>query len=137
LNDQAPGKYDQDLRFGSENPKAMFFLVKFLEDKGYDGPRHFDAHAYRTEDCEGVKDFARGCMRTYLILNEKAKRWNADHEIRALLEEIGERNGSSGSSRTRPAKTKAKQFDRSILAKRRLPYERLDQLTMEVLLGVR
>ena len=137
LNDQAPGKYDQDLRFGSENPKAMFFLVKFLEDKGYDGPRHFDAHAYRTEDCEGVKDFARGCMRTYLILKEKAKRWNADHEIRALLEEIGERNGSSGSSRTRPAKTKAKQFDRSILAKRRLPYERLDQLTMEVLLGVR
>ena len=137
LNDQAPGKYDQDLRFGSENPKAMFFLVKFLEDKGYDGPRHFDAHAYRTEDCEGVKDFARGCMRTYLILKEKAKRWNADHEIRALLEQIEERNGSSADTRPSPAEAKAGKFDRSILAMRRRPYELLDQLTMEVLLGVR
>ena len=60
LNDQVPGRYDQDLRFGSANPKAAFFLVKFLEDVGYEGSRHFDAHAYRTEDYEGVKDFARG-----------------------------------------------------------------------------
>ena len=55
LNDQAPGRYDQDFRFGSANVKAAFFLVKFLEDVGYDGPRHFDAHAYRTEDYDGVK----------------------------------------------------------------------------------
>jgi xylose isomerase len=138
LNDQAPGKYDQDLRFGSENPKAMFFLVKFLEDKGYDGPRHFDAHAYRTEDCEGVKDFARGCMRTYLILKEKARRWNADPEIRALLEGIGETNSSSGANtETGPQKREAKNFDRLGLARRRLRYERLDQITMEILLGVR
>ena len=53
LNDQMPGRYDQDLRFGSANPKTAFWLVKFLEDVGYDGPRHFDAHAYRTEDCAG------------------------------------------------------------------------------------
>ena len=52
--------------------------MKFLEDVDYNGSRHFDAHAYRTEDYEGVKDFARGCMRTYLILKEKAARWNAD-----------------------------------------------------------
>ena len=71
LNDQVPGRYDQDFRFGAANPKAAFFLVKFLEDVGYDGPRHFDAHAYRTEDYDGVKDFARGCMRTYLILKER------------------------------------------------------------------
>lgn len=137
LNDQAPGKYDQDLRFGSENPKAMFFLVKFLEDKGYDGPRHFDAHAYRTEDCEGVKDFARGCMRTYLILKEKGRRWNEDPEIRALLEEIGGRDRSRGNPETRRSAREAGKFDRTVLAKRRLPYERLDQLTMEILLGVR
>jgi xylose isomerase len=68
LNDQAFGRYDQDFRFGSVNLKSAFFLVKLLEDSGYDGSRHFDAHAYRTEDYEGVKDFARGCMRTYLIL---------------------------------------------------------------------
>ena len=61
--------------------------MKFLEDVGYDGPRHFDAHAYRTEDYDGVRDFARGCMRTYLILKERAQRWNADKEIQALLED--------------------------------------------------
>ena len=87
LNDQAPGRYDQDFRFGAANLKATFLLVKFLEDVGYDGPRHFDAHAYRTEDYDGVKDFARGCMRTYLILKERAARWNADAEIQALLAE--------------------------------------------------
>src|SRR5258708_19387588 len=63
LNDQVPGRYDQDLRFGSANPKAAFWLVKFLEDVGYDGSRHFDAHAYRTEDYAGMKEFAAGCMR--------------------------------------------------------------------------
>ena len=78
LNDQAFGRYDQDFRFGAVNLKTAFFLVKFLEDVGYNGSRHFDAHAYRTEDYEGVKDFARGCMRTYLILKEKAAQWNAD-----------------------------------------------------------
>src|SRR5690349_12632457 len=85
LNDQNPGRYDQDFRFASATPKAMFWLVKFLEDVGYSGSRHFDAHAYRTEDVQGVKEFARGCMRSYLILKEKAKRWNADSEIQALL----------------------------------------------------
>jgi xylose isomerase len=88
LNDQYPGRYDQDLRFGSRDIKAAFYLVKFLEDVKYDGSRHFDAHAYRTEDFEGVKDFARGCMRTYLILKEKAAQFNEDKEIQALLAEI-------------------------------------------------
>ena len=88
LNDQYPGRYDQDLRFGSRDLKAAFFLVKFLEDVKYDGSRHFDAHAYRTEDFEGVKDFARGCMRTYMILKDKAAQFNADPEIQAILEEI-------------------------------------------------
>jgi hypothetical protein len=73
LNDQAFGRYDQDFRFGAVNLKSAFFLVKLLEDYGYSGCRHFDAHAYRTEDYEGVKDFARGCMRTYLILKDKAR----------------------------------------------------------------
>ena len=94
LNDQYPGRYDQDLRFGSRDPKAAFFLVRFLEDVGYQGSRHFDAHAYRTEDYEGVKDFARGCMRTYLILKEKAAQFNSDKEIQALLAEINADDGS-------------------------------------------
>jgi len=136
LNDQAPGRYDQDFRFGSANVKAAFWLVKFLEDVGYPGPRHFDAHAYRTEDYEGVKDFARGCMRTYLILRERATRWNADAEIQALLSETGATELVSYTPRHRDLLL-GSSFDRVGLAKRGLAYERLDQLTMDVLLGVR
>ena len=73
LNDQAFGRYDQDFRFGANSLKQNFFLVKFLEDVGYQGSRHFDAHAYRTEDLEGVKAFARGCMRTYDLMKERAR----------------------------------------------------------------
>ncbi len=142
LNDQAFGRYDQDLRFGSHNIKSAFFLVKFLEDVGYEGSRHFDAHAYRTEDYEGVKEFARGCMRTYLILKEKAERWNADPEIQALLAEIHADDGSTDPFKGRytpekAAALKMAAFDRVALGQRGMAYERLDQLTIEILLGVR
>lgn len=140
LNDQVPGRYDQDLRFGSANPKAAFWLVKFLEDVGYDGPRHFDAHAYRTEDYEGVKEFARGCMRTYLILKEKAAQWNEDPEIEELLQEMVAANSSSSPnafSGDHAAALLARDFDRPALASKGLQYERLDQLTIDILLGVR
>ncbi len=139
LNDQAPGRYDQDLRFGSSNLKSAFWLVKFLEDVGYQGPRHFDAHAYRTEDYEGVKDFARGCMRTYLILKEKAALWNANEEIQSILREVSAE--SAGLPRTgRYSKQAAEAllgfaFDKDKMAKKRLPYERLDQLTVDILTG--
>jgi xylose isomerase len=142
LNDQAFGRYDQDFRFGAVNLKSAFFLVKLLEDNKYDSSRHFDAHAYRTEDYEGVKDFARGCMRTYLILKEKAAQWNADTEIQELVAEINADDGSMdqyfGKYSAEKADTlKAQAFDRSAIAGRGLKYERLDQLTVEVLLGVR
>ncbi len=142
LNDQVVGRYDQDLRFGSQNIKGAFFLVKFLEDVGYDGSRHFDAHAYRTEDSEGVKAFARGCMRNYLILKEKAQRFNADPEIQALLADLNAVDASvaayQGAYTTeRAASLKAASFDRTSLGARGYAYEQLDQLTIEVLLGVR
>ena len=141
LNDQVPGRYDQDLRFGSANPKTAFWLVKFLEDVGYEGPRQFDAHAYRTEDYEGVKEFARGCMRTYLILKERATQWNADPEIKALLAEMAETNGDAPSigsyQKENTATLLEHHFDRAALAAKGLGYERLDQLTMDILLGVR
>jgi xylose isomerase len=140
LNDQMPGRYDQDFRFGSANPKAAFWLVKFLEDVSYAGPRHFDAHAYRTEDYDGVRDFARGCMRTYLILKERAQRWNKDAEIQALVREAVPDGGlpalKTYSSQGRE-RLLAHEFSRPALAGKGLGYERLDQLTMEVLLGVR
>ncbi len=142
LNDQYPGRYDQDLRFGSRDIKAAFYLVKFLEDVGYQGSRHFDAHAYRTEDYEGVKDFARGCMRTYVILKEKAAQFNADPEIQALLAEINADDHAMtpflGEYTTEKADAlKLQLFDRPAVASRGLQYERLDQLTIDLLLGVR
>ncbi|HEV2127325.1 MAG TPA: TIM barrel protein, partial [Thermomicrobiales bacterium] len=144
LNDQQPSRYDQDFRFGSENPKRAFFLVKLLEDAGYDGPRHFDAHAYRTEDEEGVWAFARGCMRTYLILQEKVQRFNKDREVQALLAELSKQDKSydgpragEGYSADHGAQLKEQTFDVAVLAERGRRYEELDQLVMEVLLGVR
>jgi len=140
LNDQAFGRYDQDFRFGSHSIKQAFFLVKFLEDVGYAGSRHFDAHAYRTEDLDGVRAFARGCMRSYLVLKERARQWNADREIQALVAELteGEAGVASASfDRARAAMLKARPFDRAGLASRGRGYERLDQLTVECLLGMR
>ncbi len=140
LNDQKFGRFDQDLRFGSESIKALFFLVKLLEETGYDGPRHFDAHAYRSESPDGVWDFARGCMRTYLIFRDKARQFRADTEIQALLEEINTPSGDgppASYSTAAMQALRARQFDRAALASKRLPYERLDQLVVELLLGVR
>jgi len=142
LNDQNFARYDQDFRFGAHNIKPAFFLVKFLEEIGYNGPRHFDAHAYRSEDIEGVKDFARGCMRTYLILKEKAAQFNADLEIQALLAEINTEDATMTRlmgkySARKAAALKSHNFDREAIGKRGLKYERLDQLVFELLMGVR
>ena len=142
LNDQEFGRYDQDFRFGSANLKHAFFLVKLLEDIGYNGPRHFDAHAYRTSDYDDVKEFARGCMRTYMILKEKAARWNADPEIQELVAQITADDGAMAAylgpyTSERGAGLKDVDLDRRALAARGQPYEALDQLTIELLLGVR
>jgi xylose isomerase len=142
LNDQEFGRFDQDFRFGSANLKHAFFLVKLLEDYGYNGCRHFDAHAYRQSDFEDVKDFARGCMRTYQILVDKAKRWNSDSEIQALLKVINSQDAGLSKltkkfSAQNAKKLLAAPLDRVELAQARLPYEKLDQLTMEVIMGTR
>ena len=142
LNDQKPARFDQDLRFGAENQKAAFLLVKLLEDNGYSGPKHFDAHALRTEDEAGVWEFAKGCMRTYLILKEKVATFNADPEIKEVLqaykvEDAELENLSKTYSRDNASALKNRDFDRVELGKRGPGLEKLDQLTVEVLLGVR
>jgi xylose isomerase len=142
LNAQKPGRYDQDHRFGSEDPKQAFFLVKLLEDAKWDGMRHFDSHAYRTEDEAGVWDFARGSMRTYLILKEKAERFNADPEIRQLLADLRARGSNDDLApmifdAERARSLKAQSFDLTAIRSQGFAYERLDQLTIEILLGVR
>ncbi len=142
LNDQKMSRFDQDLRFGAENQKAAFFVVKLLEESAYGGPRHFDAHALRTEDEAGVWEFAKGCMRTYLILKEKVEVFNNDPEIKAALEayklsdaEIENLSKSYSSASAQSLKNRS--FDREALGRRGPGLERLDQLTVEVLLGVR
>lgn len=142
LNDQSFGRYDQDFRFGSVNLKSSFFLVKLLEDNNYRGNIHFDSHAYRTENYEGVKDFARGCMRTYTLLKDKVDEFNTDVEIQEILAEInsdtGEMNGFSGTYSREKVKTlREYKFERQEMGARGLQYERLDQLVIELLLGVR
>lgn len=141
LNDQKGPRFDQDLRFGSESIKNLFFLVRLLES-AYDGPRHFDAHSYRSENEEGVWAFAAGCMRNYLILKEKARQFDEDREVQELLAEIRGSNGEPVEpvdryTREQAKKVKELQFDRTELAGKPLPYERLDQLTVDILLGVR
>lgn len=140
LNDQVMGRFDQDLRFGADNLKTAFFTVMLL-DEHYDGPRHFDAHALRTEDEAGVWAFAAGCMRTYKMLAEKVRRFKADAEIKAALAEyrVDDPAGewppqfSSDDAATR----KAREFDLPALRRRGPGLERIDQLTVELLMGVR
>jgi xylose isomerase len=143
LNDQNFARYDQDFRFGAQNYKQSFFLVKLLEDVGYQGPRHFDAHAYRTEDSDGVKAFARGCMRSYLILKEKVACFHADPEIQSLLREFqaGDPDlaalAASPYSRAKADALKARPIDRETLGRKGYGYEHLDQLIFDLLMGVR
>jgi xylose isomerase len=122
--------------------KSNFFLVKLLEDSGYDGPRHFDAHAYRTEDEEGVWDFAYGCMRNVLILKEKVQQFNEDAEIQGMLKELtpgssGWDRVAAGYSSEAAAAISAQEFDVPRMAGRGYQYEKLDQLTVEIIMGVR
>ena len=135
LNAQRIGKFDQDFRFGSEGIRDAFYLVRLLEDAGWDGMRHFDAHPYRTDDAEGVWDFARGCMRTYLILKEKVERIRGDSEIQEalraakadrLVEPIGPLDA-----------VRSAVLNEDVLAAQGYGNERLDQLVTELLLGIR
>ena len=139
LNAQRIGKFDQDFRFGSEGIRDAFYVVKLLEDAGWDGMRHFDAHPYRTEDADGVWDFARGCMRTYLILAEKVRRFREDPEIQDALR-TAKVDGARASRPRLPAGSTTSsrgEVDEEALAAQGYGHERLDQLVTELLLGVR
>ena len=143
LNGQKPGRFDQDLRFGQEDYKQNFFLVKLLEDYGYDGPKHFDAHPLRTSDPDDVWEFAKGCMRTYLIFKDKAAQFNADPEIQAIVAQLHAPDAAldpllaAKFTSENAAALKAQVFDANALAEKPLPYEKLDQLVFDLLLGVR
>ncbi len=144
LNAQKVGRYDQDLRFGSEDLKGAFLLVRLLEGgRGYprwEGSRHFDAHAYRTEDAEGVWEFARGCMRTYKILAAKARAFDLDAEVREILIEVRNHSIEQILAKYSPENAKelrSLEIDAEAIGAVGRRHERLDQLLVEHLLGVR
>ena len=140
LNDQRIGRFDQDFRFGSEGLKDHFFLVRLLETSGYTGVKHFDAHAYRTEDVAGVWDFARGCIRNYLAFAEKAREFDSDPRVIAAMSYTGVSDlavSSVGPYSTGAADALlAEHFDVDTLAKRGYGIEALDQLVVDHILGI-
>jgi xylose isomerase len=141
LNAQRVGRYDQYFRFGAVGLKDAFFLVKLLEDSGYDGPRHFDAKALRSESVEGVWDFAAGCMRTYLGLKARAATWAGDAEIAAAEAEAKVAELSLDTvgpySSELADELMAEQHDLDALGARECRNERLDQLAVDLILGLR
>jgi xylose isomerase len=141
LNAQRIGRFDQDFRFGAEEVKEAFYLVHLLETSGYNGMRHFDAHPYRTDGPDGVWAFARGCIRTYLILKDKAARFESDPEIKEALKAAQVPDLSTpttvGDGTPGALRAYVKGLDEAALARTDYGHEHLDQLVTELLLGVR
>ncbi len=133
LNSQKPLRYDQDIRFGAEDLKESFFIVYMLETSDYRGTKSFDCHPHRTEDRRGVWDFVEGNMRTYLLLREKVKEYQQDPQIQRILTRIR----GAQKALPYPEKISATEYDLEKLMAARLPYEKLDQMIIELLLGAR
>ena len=139
LNGQHGPRYDQDLRFGAGNARGAFWTVDILESGGYDGPRHFDFKPPRTEDLDGVWASAAGCMRNYLILRDKARAFRADPEVQealgdARVDQLAEPTLAAGET---IEALRAEAFDPEEAGRRGMAFERLDQLALEHLYGVR
>jgi len=138
LNGQHGPKYDQDLVFGHGDLKSAFFLVDLLERYNYDGPKHFDYKPMRTESDDGVWASATANMRTYIILQERAKAFRADPRTAAALEKSGvnellQPTVAKGEGWKEIA---GESFDVEAAGKRGYHYEELDQLALEYLIGV-
>jgi xylose isomerase len=140
LNDQRIGRFDQDFRFGSEGIKDHFFLVRLLENSGYAGAKHFDAHAYRTEDTAGVWDFASGCIRNYLALAAKAREFDQDPRVAEAMAYSGVAELAVPTvgpySSEAAAGILGESFDLDTLARRGFGNEALDQLVVDHILGI-
>ena len=139
LNGQHGPRFDQDLRFGAGNVRGAFWAVDTLESAGYDGPRHFDFKPPRTEDLDGVWASAEGCMRNYLILREKSRAFRADPQVQEAMRDA--RVDQLANSSLAPGETidtlRAEPFDPDTAGRRGMGFERLDQLALEHLYGVR
>jgi xylose isomerase len=139
LNGQNGPRYDQDLRFGAGNARGAFWVVDALEAGGYDGPVHFDYKPPRTEDDDGVWESAAACMRNYLILRDKVRAFRADPEVKAALQaaRVDELSASTLAGGETWRDVAGFTPDIEALASRGMAFERLDQLALEHLYGVR
>ncbi|MFL6134941.1 MAG: hypothetical protein ACJ72A_19210, partial [Nocardioidaceae bacterium] len=101
--------------------------------------RHFDFKPPRTEDYDGVWESARGCMRNYLILKAKSAAFRADPDVQealraARVDQLGLPTMAPGESLE---DLRSEAFDPDQAATRGMGFERLDQLALEHLYGVR
>ena len=140
LNGQSGPKFDQDLRFGAGNVRDAFWVVDTLLEGGYDGPVHFDYKPARTEDDAGVWVSAAACMRNYLILRAKALAFRADADVQqaladARVPELSVPTLSDGEGWAEIEAAPAPDVDK--LGATGMAFERLDQLALEHLYGVR
>ena len=113
--------------------------VRLLERSGYDGPRHFDARAYRSEDDGDVyAAFARGCIRNYKILAAKAAAFDADAAILAACERAGAgqlAQPTPAFSNEALAAIRAEDFSALLANREGRHHEHADQLMLELILG--
>jgi len=139
LNGQHGPKFDQDLVFGHGDVKSAFFLVDLLEHYKYSGPKHFDYKPARTEDDAGVWESATSNMRTYLLLKERAIAYRKDPRVIEAMKEsrIPElevptlAKGETWKDLADPS------FDVESAGARGMGYEKLNQLALEHLMGVK
>jgi xylose isomerase len=139
LNGQNGPRYDQDLRFGAGNARGAFWTVDILESGGYQGPRHFDFKPPRTEDMDGVWESAAACMRNYLLLRSRTQAFRADPEVQAArvtarLDELAQTTLAPGETL---GSMRSETFDVEAAAARGMAFERLDQLALDYLYGIR
>jgi xylose isomerase len=139
LNGQNGPRYDQDLRFGAGNARGAFWTVDILESGGYEGPRHFDFKPPRTEDMDGVWESAAACMRNYLVLRDRTRAFRADPEVQAArvaarLDQLAQTTLAPGETL---ASMRSQTLDIEATAARGMAFERLDQLALDYLYGLR
>ena len=125
-----------------EDLKEAFFLVRLLEDSGYAGPRHFDAHPLRAEDDEGVWDFAAR-LHAHLPDPQGARPALArptppsPPPSRREGAGAGARDDRRLLARSAPTSCWPRRHDLDALGARAAGNERLDQLAVDLILGLR